>query len=172
MVLSELTNKELKGILQQNNVKNYSKLNKKNLVKKVNQLINAQNGGGKRSGKGKTKKYTLKELIGGNGTPVIGQNGKTIYPPPPVNALGGLDNPKIKKLNESANPQGDTHQGDTPQGALPPASAPPFQNSQDVNQTATNQKGNIKLSSEQPPQILNNASKNKPKDECGPCSIL
>jgi hypothetical protein len=169
MVLSELTNKELKSILRENDVRNYSKLNKKNLVKKVNQLIKAQNGGGKKSGKGKNKKYTLKELIGGNGTPVIGQNGNPIYPPPPRNAPGGPDDPKLKnkKLNEGANPQGATPQGATPkgatpqganatsQGALPSASAPPLQNSQGVEQTPTNQKGNIKLSNEQQ-RILNN----------------
>jgi hypothetical protein len=57
MELSELTNKELKNILRQNNVKNYSKLNKKDLVKKVNQLIKEQNGG--------KKIYKLNELIGG-----------------------------------------------------------------------------------------------------------
>jgi len=57
MRLSDLTNKELKNILRQKNVKNYSKFNKKDLVKMVNQLINAQNGG--------KKKYKLKELIGG-----------------------------------------------------------------------------------------------------------
>jgi len=61
MELSELTNRELKNILRQNQVKNYSKLNKKELVKKVNQLIKAQNGG--KSGE---KKYTLKDLIGGD----------------------------------------------------------------------------------------------------------
>jgi hypothetical protein len=45
MTISQLTNKELKNILRENNVKNYSKLNKKNLLKKVNQLIKKQNGG-------------------------------------------------------------------------------------------------------------------------------
>lgn len=170
MVLSELTNKELKGILRENNVRNYSKLNKKNLVKKVNQLIKAQNGGGKKSGKGENKKYNRRELIGG--APLLDKNGKPIYPPPPLNAPGGPGDPKLKnkKLNEGATPQGatqdapqgDTPQGDTPQvanatsqGALPPASAPPLQNSQDVGQTATNQKRNIKLSNEQQ-RILNN----------------
>jgi len=39
MGLSELTNKELKNILRQNNIKNYSKLNKKDLTKKVKKLI-------------------------------------------------------------------------------------------------------------------------------------
>lgn len=60
MELSELTNRELKNILRENQVKNYSKLNKKELVKKVNQLIKEQNGG-----KSDKKKYTLKELVGG-----------------------------------------------------------------------------------------------------------
>jgi hypothetical protein len=63
MIISELTNKELKNILRENNIKNYSKLTKKDLVKKVNQLIKAQNGGGKKSGK--NKKYTMRDLIGG-----------------------------------------------------------------------------------------------------------
>lgn len=70
MVLSELTNKELKGILRENNVRNYSKLNKKGLLKKVNQLIKEQNGGKDGKGKnGKKKKYTLKDFIGGGETP-------------------------------------------------------------------------------------------------------
>jgi hypothetical protein len=34
-------------------------------LKKVNQLIKAQIGGGKKNGKGKNKKYTLKDLIVG-----------------------------------------------------------------------------------------------------------
>ena len=58
--LTELTNRELKNILRENQIKNYSKLNKKDLVKKVNNLLNSQNGGKK-----KNKKYTLKKLIGG-----------------------------------------------------------------------------------------------------------
>lgn len=45
MELSELTNTELKSILRENQVKNYSKLNKKDLVKKLNQLIKEQNSG-------------------------------------------------------------------------------------------------------------------------------
>jgi hypothetical protein len=54
MVLSELTNKELKGILRENDVRNYSKMNKKGLLKKVNQLIKEQNGGKSK------KKYRLR----------------------------------------------------------------------------------------------------------------
>jgi hypothetical protein len=68
MEFSELTNIELKSILRENQVKNYSKLNKKDLVKKLNQLIKAQNGGnsGKRNNrKNGKKKYKLKQLIGG-----------------------------------------------------------------------------------------------------------
>ena len=65
MGLSDLTNKELKNILRQNNVKNYSKFNKKDLVKMVNQLINAQNGGKNEKINNGKKKYKLKELIGG-----------------------------------------------------------------------------------------------------------
>ena len=67
MEFSELTNKELKNILRENQVKNYSKLNKKELVKKVNQLTREQNGGKSGKGKnGKKKKYTLKDLFGGD----------------------------------------------------------------------------------------------------------
>jgi hypothetical protein len=65
MGLSDLTNKELKNILRENDVKNYSKFNKKDLVKMVNQLINAQNGGKNEKIKNGKKKYKLKELIGG-----------------------------------------------------------------------------------------------------------
>ena len=61
--LSKLTNRELKNILHDNQIKNYSKLNKKNLVKKVNQFINKQSGGN--SSRRNNKKYTLKELVGG-----------------------------------------------------------------------------------------------------------
>ena len=40
-----ITNKELRDILKKNNIKNYSKFNKKDLLKAVNNLINIQNGG-------------------------------------------------------------------------------------------------------------------------------
>ena len=39
--LTELTNRELKNILRENQIKNYSKLNKKDLVKKI--LLNILN---------------------------------------------------------------------------------------------------------------------------------
>ena len=87
MVLSELTNKELKGILRENDVRNYSKMNKKGLLKKVNQLIKEQNGGNSGKGKnGKKKKYTLKDFIGGSVTPAApaappGETDVTSAPP-------------------------------------------------------------------------------------------
>lgn len=65
MELSELTNTELKSILRENQVKNYSKLNKKDLVKKLNQLIKEQNSGKRNNRKNGKKKYKLKQLIGG-----------------------------------------------------------------------------------------------------------
>ena len=83
MKLSELTNRELKNILRVNKIKYYSKLNKKDLVKKVNELIFNQNGG-KKSGKRKNKKYTLIELIGGdpvdlaNNTAVAARNNTAV----------------------------------------------------------------------------------------------
>ena len=102
MEFSELTNKELKGILRENKVKNYSNLNKKELVKKVNQLIKAQNGG--KNGKeknGKKKKNTFKDLIGGEPAGISeGVNLKnlpniqnTVSPPPPEMSMDV--NPKI-----------------------------------------------------------------------------
>ncbi len=110
--LSELSNRELKNILRENQVKNYSKLNKKELVKKVNLLIKQQNGGGKNSRK--NKKYTLRDLIvggkpkmrlGANGNPIIGSNGQPIFyeetdesNKPPVQGTNGA-----KKGNGSNN---------------------------------------------------------------------
>ena len=58
--------------IDENDVRNYSKLNKKGLLKKVKQLIKAQNGGNSK------KKYRLR---GGTGA-------KTLVPPPPLNAPG------------------------------------------------------------------------------------
>jgi hypothetical protein len=160
MVLSELTNKELKGILRENHVRNYSKLNKKGLLKKVNQLIKAQNGGGKKNGKGKNKKYTLKELIGG--TPLgIGPNGNPIYPPPARNAPGGPDDPKLKKkLNEVPNPQ-PTPQGTNTasQGALPPATATP---ANVTNSTLTKPKSTSNQQSFRQPPTVNETSQIPP----------
>ena len=52
----------------------------------MNQLIKAQNGGGKKSGKGGNKKYTLRELIGG--APGLGPNGKPLTEVTVTNATG------------------------------------------------------------------------------------
>ena len=92
MVLSELTNKELKGILRENDVRNYSKMNKKGLLKKVKQLIKAQNGGKDGKGKnGKKKKYTLKDFIGGAppADPPTGAPGDPAAPVPPADPPAG-----------------------------------------------------------------------------------
>jgi len=122
MGLSELTNRELKNILRENQVKNYSKFNKKDLVKKVNQLIKEQNGG--------KKKYKLNELIGGTlqqGNPNLTQslltnknrtarkinetNKSTIYSresrgyePPKINPNGTMVPPPISSSIPSEQP--------------------------------------------------------------------
>jgi hypothetical protein len=85
MELSELTNTELKSILRENQVKNYSKLNKKDLVKKLNQLIKEQNSGKRNNRKNGKKKYKLKQLIGG-GPP--GEPGTPAEPGAPRGPLG------------------------------------------------------------------------------------
>jgi len=43
--LSILTNKELKDILKKKKIKNYSKMNKRDLIEKINQITISQNGG-------------------------------------------------------------------------------------------------------------------------------
>jgi len=80
--LSKMTNRELKNILRDNQIKNYSKLNKKDLVKKVNKLINNQSGR-KNGGNAKNKKYTLKELVGGFPSELPNFSIPTSTPPPP-----------------------------------------------------------------------------------------
>ena len=163
MVLSELTNKELKGILRENHVRNYSKLNKKGLLKKVNQLIKAQNGGGKKNGKGKNKKYTLKDLIGGtgltdkNGNPIPPEKGSTSPPAkvsnsPPAGINYGInqtDAVNYSLLNSNA------------QAAAPPAtaSAPPATATAPpanvTNSTLTKPKPNSNQQSVRPPPTVN-----------------
>jgi uncharacterized protein YehS (DUF1456 family) len=85
--LSQFTNKELKDILKKNQVKNYSKLNKKDLIKKVNQLTNSQNGGGE-------NKYTdvggvrvpTHMLSSQRGQPPVQRVNIAQPPPPQLNA--------------------------------------------------------------------------------------
>ena len=93
MELSELTNKELKNILRQNQVKNYSKLNKKNLVKKVNQLIKSLNGGNSK------KKYRLRGGI------VVSPRKNDPPGPPPVATPGATtQGPNHSVNNKNLNP--------------------------------------------------------------------
>ena len=96
MGLSELTNRELKNILRQNNVKNFSNLNKKDLVKKVNKLLNSQNSGN--SNKMINKKYTLKEFIGGNG-----EEEKKVGPSAPQISEENEENKNLEKKKAEQN---------------------------------------------------------------------
>jgi len=134
MELSELSNKELKGILRENQVKNYSKLNKKELVKKVNQLIREQNGG--KSGK---KKYKLKELFGGKDPEELEQpllsnenrkrinnlnsnSGKSRGYIPPSIVNSGKQNPKnqVSPPNSSIQPNTNQNQVSPPNLSIQP----------------------------------------------------
>ena len=126
MELSNLSNKELKNILRENSVKNYSKLNKKDLVKKVNQLIKAQNGGKSGKGKnGKKKKYILNDFIRG-GTPaaniVTGATGATGTPGTPAantvtGATGATGTPGTPAANTVTGATGATGTLGTPAAA-------------------------------------------------------
>ena len=107
--LSKFTNQELKNILRENQIKNYSKLNKKDLVKKVNNMLNNQNGGKK-----KYKKYTLKDIAGGA---------------EPDEKESGLQNPQAPIVKPRKN---------IPVNATPlVATAPPLNNSQASAPVAT-----------------------------------
>lgn len=85
--LLKLTNRELKNILRENNINNYSKLNK------VNKILNSQQKGGQNHNK---KKYKLKELIGGY---AIG-----IDPPPesPPQKLNNKSGSTLSQTNNSS----------------------------------------------------------------------
>ena len=190
MVLSELTNKELKGILRENDVRNYSKMNKKGLLKKVNQLIKEQNGGKSK------KKYRLR-----GGSPKKGNQGDTaplapapaplapapapgapatapLAPAPAVNS--NLTNLKSNKQLETTN----TSKVSAPPLVSDPSTGPPriSTGNQYLNAyyNPKNPKNvrlvNPEFGSNPPNKVTNNnqnnANKNKPNDECGGCSIL
>jgi len=187
MELSELTNKELKYILRQNNVKNYSKLNKKDLVKKVNQLIKAQNGGNNK------KKNKLNELIGGapseesllsenqreeinqrniNSSKSRGNNPPEIPPQPQLSQpQSQLSQPQSQSPLSQTQPQ---QQLPTP---LPPAPGPPppspFPSAPPFNIRRNNSQNPVPPNSSQNP-VQTNSSKNtvppKPKS-CDMCLI-
>jgi len=108
--LLKLTNRELKNILRENSIKNYSKLNKKDLVNKVNKILNIQQKGG--------KKYKLKNLNGGvadglNGNPIPLPSAPPLLessnssdqpppaPPPPYNPLA--PDPSAPPINNNKN---------------------------------------------------------------------
>lgn len=192
MVLSELTNKELKGILRENDVRNYSKLNKKNLVKKVNQLIKAQNGGKSK------KKYRLR-----GGSPLKNGNQGDTAPATATAANGPAPAPDAVANGALVSANGATP-GDpvsatpanTPGAPAAPAAqgatAPPLENNQTQTNTnkdhlmmvysanpknknsigkaegltPTQKYGNIKPTN----SSTNNSANNK--DACGACSIL
>lgn len=157
MELSELTNRELKNILRQNNIKNYSKLNKKELVKKVNKLIKVKNGGNQ------NKKNNLKNLVGGDEDNPAESTIKTTTPSSLGSTISNLKNqlPTEAKAAITSNPQ---------------PSAPPLNA---VNEKKlSNQEFNrqTELAKEQSlknnPNSTQNPNTNPKKEECGPCSIL
>jgi len=188
MELSELTNKELKYILRQNNVKNYSKLNKKDLVKKVNQLIKAQNGGNNK------KKNKLNELIGGalNREQLLSENQREEINQRNINSSksrGGYNPPKPPEIGPQpetqlsqpqSQPQTQLSQIQPQQQLptpLPPAPGPPppspFPSAPPFNIRRNNSQNPVPPNSSQNP-VQTNSSKNtvppKPKS-CDMCLI-
>lgn len=175
MELSELTNRELKNILRQNNIKNYSKLNKKELVKKVNKLIKVKNGGNQ------NKKYTFKNLSGGeNGdTPAESSNPSSLGSATSnLNKLPtGLSNPSSlgSAISNLKNKLPTEAKVETTTSNLQP-SAPPLnavnekkRSNQEFNrQTELAKEESLKNN----PNSTQNPNTNPKKEECGPCSIL
>jgi hypothetical protein len=178
MELSELTNKELKNILRQNDVKNYSKLNKKDLVKKVNQLIRAQNGG--KSLKEEKRKIYIKELIGGqiNQSVQLPKPLPPPPPPPPPRITNKTPTASAPPLTASAPP---LNNNKTPTTSAPPltASAPPLNNNKTPTASAppltasAPPLNNNKTPPASAPPLNNNENEKKKSvnEKCGPCSI-
>ena len=198
MVLSELTNKELKSILRENDVRNYSKLNKKGLLKKVNQLIKEQNGGKTGNGKNIKKKYRLR-----GGSPKKSENNSVAASvDAPVTATAVNSDATTNQSATAAVAAAPPTQGVNLATAPPTknasvASAPPLNESESPStgnkylnayQNPKDPKNvrlvNPELGSNPPEQVINNkknnaqnnaqnnTNTNKPKDECGACSIL
>jgi hypothetical protein len=190
MEFSELTNKELKGILRENQVKNYSNLNKKELVKKVNNLIKVQNGGKSGKGKnGKKKKYKLKDLIGaGPPAPPSPSPSPAIPAAPNYNISNSstinysLLNSNIPRSNSATAPLKNSETSNVQAVTAPlknsatlnaraaTATAPAFSKNEikrlENNEEARQLKEATRLSLE------NQVNNNKGKNECGACSIL
>jgi hypothetical protein len=157
MELSELTNRELKNILRQNNIKNYSKLNKKELVKKVNKLIKVKNGGNC------NKKYTFKKLIGGDEDNPAESTMKPSTPSSLSSKTSNLKNqlPTEAKAAITSNPQ----------PSAPPLNAvneKKLSNQEFNRQTELAKEESLKNN----PNSTQNPNTNPKKEECGPCSIL
>jgi len=148
--LTELTNRELKNILRENQIKNYSKLNKKDLVKKVNKLLNSQNGG-----KRNNKKYTLKKLIGGAPGEI-----STVNPALLPNVKTSTSLPPSLSLDPPVGVQGNN----TTALNGPSALIITNEDKREINSEEQRQINAAKKAS------LNN--QNKPIKDCGPCSIL
>jgi len=198
MELSNLSNKELKNILRENSVKNYSKLNKKDLVKKVNQLIKAQNGGKSGKGKnGKKKKYILNDFIrGGSNAPGTSTAPDATGTPAANTVTGATGTPGIPAAASETISQNAAVTGST--GAIQQTSSqnPTKKNNNNQKSSVSASKLNSQLSSNslQPssPELSKqelteiekneeqrqiNAAKNaslqkNQNNGCGPCSIL
>jgi len=184
MELSELTNKELKYILRQNKVKNYSKLNKKGLLKKVNQLIKEQSGGNTENRTNGSKKIRLRggEPTPGTNSPLT-QNASINtgnIGPPPRNAPGGPNDPERKKKNTAISNPEPSNASSTPRGTnannltikpnsqiLGP-SAPPL-NDNNNSQGAIQKNGPTIYENIPPTQT--NGTKSSVENGCGSCSI-
>jgi hypothetical protein len=179
MELSELTNRELKNILRQNNVKNFSKLNKKELIKKVNKLIKVKNGGNQ------NKKYTFKNLSGGeNGETPAESTTKPSNPSSLGSAISnlknklptGLSNPSslssaILNLKNKLPTEAKAAITSNPQPSAPPLNAvneKKLSNQEFNRQTELTKEQSLKNN----PNSTQNPNTNPKKEECGPCSIL
>jgi len=188
MGLSELTNKELKNILRQNNIKNYSKLNKKDLTKKVNQLIKSQNNAGKKlnGGDNSNTKNTSVPINKKNTPP------STIIPSPesvteleqtlnvknvktnlnkkntsPSSESAGQSEQNVKNNIIEGTKEIQSNQNVTQVTTKEIPSAPPLSNSEinNLSKKEFNRQTQIAIN-----QSISN--QNVKKEECGACTIL
>jgi hypothetical protein len=192
----------LKNILRQNQVKNYSKLNKKNLLKKVNELIKSQNGGNSK------KKYRLRGGSPKNSADTSAHPGPPPGPPPGYTAHPPYNPSAPPPYNPYAPPSGAPPFYSPPTGATAPpfdphptgATAPPFDPPPyNPSYLSPNAKKELdknkfimlqqKVGQESPQRLAFNAirqnygeeptdpissenDKSKKKNECEPCTIL
>ena len=172
MGLSELTNKELKNILRENQVKNYSKLNKKDLTKKVNQLIKLQNNTGKKinGGSNSNTKTNLKKKNTPPSPESVTELEQTSNVISSTEFAGQLE-PTVKNNQreevESHPITSETNQSNPNQNVIQAnnkkiPSAPPY-SKKDLNEL--NRKPQLAIN-----QSISN--QNLKKEECGACTIL